>query len=38
MVVDALTDHRYTWTAGVNFVKLDPGTMPAHLFLLEGAR
>ncbi len=37
VVVDALTDHRYTWTAGVNFVKLDPGTMPAHLFLLQEA-
>jgi starch synthase (maltosyl-transferring) len=36
VVHDALTDERYVWSAGRNFVKLDPGAVPAHLLLVEG--
>ncbi|MGH9298738.1 MAG: alpha-1,4-glucan--maltose-1-phosphate maltosyltransferase, partial [Acidimicrobiales bacterium] len=35
-VRDVLSGERYIWSAGRNFVKLDPAVLSAHLFLLEG--
>ena len=32
---DLLTDARYEWEAGANFVMLDPSGVPAHLFAVE---
>jgi starch synthase (maltosyl-transferring) len=34
-VHDLLTDARYVWSGPRNFVQLDPGRAPAHLFLLR---
>jgi len=34
-VRDVLTDERYRWRAGPNFVRLDPAGIPAHLLALE---
>lgn len=34
-VHDLLAGGRYTWSAGPNFVRLDPGVCPAHIFRIE---
>jgi starch synthase (maltosyl-transferring) len=34
-VHDVLSDERFLWQAGRNFVQLDPGGIPAHLLVLE---
>jgi starch synthase (maltosyl-transferring) len=34
---DLLTDARYTWTGPRNFVQLDPGSVPAHVFAIRPA-
>jgi starch synthase (maltosyl-transferring) len=34
-VHDLLTDSRYTWSGGRNFVALDPNVVPAHIFRVE---
>jgi len=34
-VHDLLADHRYLWTGARNFLQLDPGRSPAHIFLLR---
>lgn len=31
-VHDLLTDERYLWQGGRNYVALDPATVPAHVF------
>jgi len=36
-VRDLLSDERYDWTVGPNFVKLDPSRAPAHILLVEPA-
>jgi starch synthase (maltosyl-transferring) len=35
VVHDLLTDARYRWSSARNFVLLDPGVVPAHLFAIE---
>jgi starch synthase (maltosyl-transferring) len=35
VVHDLLTDQRYTWRGGSNWVRLDPGVQPAHIFRVE---
>ncbi|MHB1988345.1 MAG: alpha-1,4-glucan--maltose-1-phosphate maltosyltransferase [Acidimicrobiales bacterium] len=37
MVRDALSQERYSWVVGRNFVKLDPTAIPAHLLAVEAA-
>lgn len=32
---DLLSDARYVWTGGSNFVKLDPSSAPCHIFALS---
>ncbi|MFZ7127603.1 MAG: alpha-1,4-glucan--maltose-1-phosphate maltosyltransferase [Desulfobacterales bacterium] len=34
-VHDLLSDARYLWHGGRNFVELDPGVMPAHIFRIR---
>jgi starch synthase (maltosyl-transferring) len=34
-VHDLLSDARYTWRAGQNYVELDPEIQPAHIFLVR---
>jgi starch synthase (maltosyl-transferring) len=34
-VHDLLGDERYTWTGAWNFVHLDPGVLPAHIFEIK---
>ena len=34
-VHDLLSDERYRWKNGKNFVELDPNVMPAHVFVLR---
>jgi starch synthase (maltosyl-transferring) len=34
-VHDLLSDTRYTWRGGRNYVHLDPAVMPAHLFVVR---
>jgi starch synthase (maltosyl-transferring) len=34
-VHDLLSDARYTWQGGRNFVQLDPNVVPAHVFRLR---
>ncbi|HXV71962.1 MAG TPA: alpha-1,4-glucan--maltose-1-phosphate maltosyltransferase [Acidimicrobiia bacterium] len=36
MVHDLLTDRRYQWDGARNFVQLDPGGIPAHVFAIQG--
>jgi starch synthase (maltosyl-transferring) len=36
MVHDLLTDRRYQWGGSRNFVQLDPGGIPAHVFAVRG--
>jgi len=36
MVHDLLTDRRYPWDGSRNFVQLDPGGVPAHVFAVQG--
>jgi len=36
MVHDLLTDRRYQWDGAHNFVQLDPGGIPAHVFAVQG--
>jgi starch synthase (maltosyl-transferring) len=36
MVHDLLTDRRYQWDGTRNFVQLDPGGIPAHVFAVRG--
>jgi starch synthase (maltosyl-transferring) len=31
-VHDLLTDVRYVWRGARNFIRLDPGSIPAHIF------
>ena len=33
---DLLTDERYQWRIGANFVRLEPGVRQAHLIRVEG--
>lgn len=33
---DLLTDRRYQWDGAHNFVQLDPGGVPAHVFAIRG--
>jgi starch synthase (maltosyl-transferring) len=35
-VHDLLTDRRYQWDGQHNFVQLDPGGIPAHVFSVRG--
>ncbi|HVS61954.1 MAG TPA: alpha-1,4-glucan--maltose-1-phosphate maltosyltransferase [Thermoanaerobaculia bacterium] len=35
---DLLTDHRFTWQGGRNYVELDPWRVPAHVFRLTSSR
>jgi len=35
-VHDRLTDRRYHWDGRRNFVRLDPGGIPAHIFTIRG--
>ena len=35
-VIDLLTDRRYQWDGRHNFVQLDPGGVPAHVFTIRG--
>lgn len=35
-VHDLLTDRRYQWDGAHNFVQLDPGGVPAHVFAIRG--
>jgi starch synthase (maltosyl-transferring) len=37
-VHDLLTDARYTWRGGRNYIHLDPAVMPAHVFVLRRLR
>lgn len=37
-VDDLLRDERYTWYDWRNYIRLDPGVMPAHLFRLKRRR
>jgi starch synthase (maltosyl-transferring) len=32
---DLLSDARYVWSGGSNFVKLDPADVPCHIFALS---
>jgi starch synthase (maltosyl-transferring) len=32
---DLLSDARYTWRGESNYVRLDPGVCPAHIFRLR---
>ena len=34
-VHELLTDRRYLWEGGLNFVELDPGGIPAHIFTVR---
>ena len=34
-VHDLLSDARYTWRGGRNYVELDPEIQPAHIFLVQ---
>ncbi len=34
---DLLADARYMWSSGRNFVQLDPGAVPAHIFAVSPA-
>ncbi len=34
-ITDLLDGRRYFWQGATNYIKLDPWTMPAHIFLLE---
>ncbi|MFP3882981.1 MAG: alpha-1,4-glucan--maltose-1-phosphate maltosyltransferase [Actinomycetota bacterium] len=36
VVHDRLTDRRYQWDGQHNFVQLDPGGVPAHVFAIRG--
>ena len=36
MVHDLLTDRRYQWDGARNFVQMDPGGVPAHVFVVQG--
>jgi starch synthase (maltosyl-transferring) len=38
VVRDLLTDQRYTWRGRFNWVRLDPGVQPAHIFRVEVPR
>jgi starch synthase (maltosyl-transferring) len=35
-VHDRLTERRYHWDGRHNFVQLDPGGIPAHIFTIRG--
>jgi starch synthase (maltosyl-transferring) len=35
VVHDLLTDARYTWNGGANYIRLDPLVLPAHIFHVE---
>lgn len=35
MVRDLLTDNRYSWSAGWNYIELHPEVIPAHIFRIE---
>ena len=34
-VIDLLDGQQYSWQGSTNYIKLDPWTMPAHIFLVE---
>ncbi|MFS8925333.1 alpha-1,4-glucan--maltose-1-phosphate maltosyltransferase [Synechococcus sp. B60.1] len=34
-VIDLLDGQQYSWQGSTNYIKLDPWTMPAHIFLIE---
>src|SRR5690606_13054382 len=34
-VHDLLTDQRYLWRGGANYVELDPHALPAHVFAIR---
>jgi len=36
VVHDRLTDRRYQWDGQHNFIQLDPGGVPAHIFAIRG--